>query len=812
MPPTSSYKISSDLVISSWNLLTNPDNLVQSCRGYTVVDSKKTKGQVIADFHVKSTGRSEAVLANAENSKASRNVGGQSAALTATCSSDHLDTEPRKYDTGDKITRQTSLSKSKKLETVNSVALPYEDQICNNDFNVKGDLVRHTKTHGTKRSFQCDVCGSKFSRSQHLQEHERTHTGERPFRCNVCGLGFKKLGNLTRHTKTHTGEHPFKCDDCGRGFSRPDALAKHALVHTDERPFQCDVCGSAFSRSDCLTEHKRIHTGERPFQCEICPKNFNSSGSLKYHIKTHSNDRSFKCKKCGKGFLKKSYLHNHEFVHGSAPPFECDACNVRFCYKSSLKRHVCTHSEKQPYKANRKSRKISNKRCTTDRNPVRPGPDFNVKGDFVRHTKTHDTKRSFKCDACEYECVSASTLAKHKRSHTGERPFPCDVCEKTFTQKDHLKKHKRIHTGERPFKCEVCEKKFTQNSSLTKHKRIHTGERPFKCEICGRKFSNSDNLKRHAKIHASERPFKCDACEKTFAQKYDLKDHKMTHTDKFPFKCTECSKGFRRKTNLNNHTFIHSSPPFKCDACNVRFCYKSSLKRHVCTHSEKQLYKANRQSRKISNKRCTTDRNPVQPGPDHNNEKSFKGSHCNASLTSTTNQHIKPKTHTTNSETEFTTPDDVSTITQLPSVSNQPSTSDIHINKSQNQEEYGECSEYTETVALLNEFANTYPITPMDPGSCEHHDHDDHFLDQEMPEATFPDKQNADAGYLITQLHPVAGWPLTSGIHVNKSQHQEKHEETADVLDYNYLQTIPPPKPSWDSDYSPGDYDDFLCP
>ena len=599
MSPTSSYKISSDLVISSWNLLTNPDNPVQSCRSNAVVDSKKTKGQVIADFRVESTSGSEALLASAENSKASSNVGGQSAAaLTATCSSDHLDAEHSKYDTSDKISRQTRLSKSKKPGTINSVALSDENQMCNTDFNVKGDLVRHTKTH--------------------------------------------------------------------------------------------------------------------------------------------------------------------------------------------------------------------------------------------------DTKRSFQCDACEKTFVNASTLAKHKRSHTGERPFPCNVCEKTFTQKDHLKEHKRIHTGERPFKCEVCEKKFTQNSSLTKHKRIHTGERPFKCEVCGRKFSNSDNLRRHAKIHTSERPFKCevcekefnqksnliiherihtgerpfkcDACEKTFAQKYDLKDHKMTHTDKFPFKCTECSKGFRRKTNLNNHTFIHSSPPFKCDACNVRFCYKSSLKRHVCTHSEKQLYKANRQSRKISNKRCTTDRNPVQPGPDHNNEKSFKGSHCNASLTSTTNQHIKPKTHTTNSETEFTTPDDVSTITQLPSVSNQPSTSDIHINKSQNQEEYGECSEYTETVALLNEFANTYPITPMDPGSCEHHDHDDLFLDQEMPEAIFPDKQNADADYLITQLHPVAGWPLTSGIHVNKSQHQEKHEETAEVLDYNYLQTIPPPKPSWDSDYSPGDYDDFLCP
>ena len=130
---------------------------------------------------------------------------------------------------------------------------------------------------------------------------------------------------------------------------------------------------------------------------------------------------------------------------------------------------------------------------------------------------------------------------------------------------------------------------------------------------------------------------------------------------------------------------------------------------------------------------------------------------------------MKSKAHTINSETGLTTLGDISTITQLPSVSNQPSTSDIYINKSQNQEGYGEYSKYTATVALLNEFSDTYPITPMDPGSCEHPDH--LFPDQEMPKATFPDKQNADAGYLIIQLHPVAGWPLTSGIYADKSKH-----------------------------------------
>ena len=526
MSPASSYKISSDLVISSWNLLTNPDNLVQSCQSNAVVDSKKTKGKTIANFRVGSASGSEAVLSSAENSKASSNVGGQSVALAATCSSDHLDAEHSRYDTGDKISRQTMLSKSKQLETVNSVALSYEAQICNNDFNVKGNLVRHTKTHGTKPSFQCDECGYECVSASQLKWHTRTHTGERPFQCEECGKAFTKKSNLI----------------------------------------------------------------------------------------------------------------------------------------------------------------------------------------------------------------------KHERIHTGERPFPCDVCEKAFNQKHHLIKHKRIHTGERPFPCDVCEKAFNQKHDLIRHQRTHTDERPFKCEVCGSGFGRLDHLKKHKKIHTDAHPFQGNIGMKTFTKASSLKDHINTHSDgrRLPFKGTECGKGCIKKFHFNNHAFSHSSPhPFKGDACDASFW------------------------------------------------------------------------QTTNSETEFTTPDDVSTITQLPSVSNQPSTNDTHINKSQNQEEY---REYTETVALLNEFSDMYPVTPMDPGSCEQHD--DLFLDQEMSEATFPDKQNADTGYLITQLHPVADWLLTSGIHVNKSQHQEKYEEIAEVLDYDHVQTIPPPKPSRDSGYLPGDYDDddFLCP
>ena len=661
VPSAGACKTSPDLMISSWNLLVEPDILVQPRRGDTTVDSRKTQGKAIADFRVESTSGSEALLASAENRKASRkanrkassNVGGQSA-LTAGCSSDHLDTEQGKYDTGDKISRPTRLSKSKKPKAINSVAPPREDQICNTDLKVKDDLARHTKTHGTKRSFKCDICKSKFSNSSNLKRHARTHTGKRPFQCGICESTFSRMEYLTVHTR----------------------------IHTDERHFQCDECGKAFIQENNLIKHKRVHTGKRPFPCDICEKTF----TQKHHLK------------------------------------------------------------------------------------------------------------------------------EHKRIHTGEYPFPCDECGKAFTQKKSLTVHKRTHTGEHPFQCNACGKAFTQKKSLTVHKRTHTGERPFQCNACGKAFNQKQSLTVHKRSHTNEHPFQCSVCMKNFGRVDVLKTHMKTHSNDRPFKCKECGKGFLRKSCLDNHTFSHSSTlPFKCDVCDRSFYHKSSLARHVCNNSKKHPHKANKKSSKISRKRFTNDRNPGQPEPDHNNEKSFKSSHRNASFTSTTtsNQHIKPKNHTTNSKTGLTNPGDVSTTSQLPSVSNQPPTSDIHVNKSQKQGKHGEYSEYAETVALLNEFADTYPIT-LEPGSFEHHD--DLFLDQEMPEATFPDRQNANADCLITQLHPVVDWPSTSGIHVDKSQDQEKYEEIVAVLAYNYLQPSPP-KPSRGSGYPPGNFinDDFLC-
>ena len=568
-----------------------PDILVPPCQDHAVMDSRKTKGTAITDFRVDSISRSEAVLASAENSKANNNVGRQ-AALTAICSSDHIDAEHSKYDTGDKISRPTRRSKSKRPEAINSVALPYEDQMYNAGFNVKGDLACHTKTHDPERSFKCDACDREFTTANNLKRHTRTHTNERPFQCDVC-----------KHT-----------------FRRADHLRVHKRTHTNERRFQCDLCAQKFTQKHSLMVHERSHTGELPFQCDVCKKKFTQK-------------------------------------HG---------------------------------------------------------------------------------------------LTVHKRIHTGERPFRCDECHHTFSRADHLLIHKRTHIGKRPFQCAICNKDFTQKTHLRVHMDSHLDPHRFKCGMCGAGFPRKSSLGNHMHTHDETRQFKCDKCGNAFRTNQALWSHKFTHSNKYPF---------------------------ECDTCNAKFKIKSILTRHKKIHTDKQPHKANRKSSKISSKRFTNDRNPDQLEPDHNNKKSFKSSHCDASFTSAiSTQHIKPKNHTMHSETGSTNPDNVSTTNQLPSMSNQPSTSVTHVNKSQNQEKY---AEYVKTVALLNEFADAYPVT-LKPGSCEH---DDNLsFDQEIPEETFSDRQNTDAGYLITQWHPVAGRPSTNGIHINKSQNQKKYEEYAEYV------------------------------
>jgi hypothetical protein len=90
-----------------------------------------------------------------------------------------------------------------------------------------------------------------------------THAGL--FTCDVDGCTsktFKRRGDLTRHSKTHGSQRrhdcpALHCDRTGkRGFTRRDKLTDHILAgHDDDTMFACPTCHKSLSR-DLFSIHK----------------------------------------------------------------------------------------------------------------------------------------------------------------------------------------------------------------------------------------------------------------------------------------------------------------------------------------------------------------------------------------------------------------------------------------------------------------------------------------------------------------------------------------------------------------------------
>uniref|UniRef100_A0A8C3HPB4 Uncharacterized protein n=1 Tax=Chrysemys picta bellii TaxID=8478 RepID=A0A8C3HPB4_CHRPI len=186
------------------------------------------------------------------------------------------------------------------------------------------------------------------------------------------------------------------------------------------------------------------------------------------------------------------------------------------------------------------------------------GKSFRLKGNFVKHLRSHAKVRPYKCTECEKSFNCQSELLRHQMIHRGEKPYKCSECEKSYSRKVYLLNHQRVHTGERPFQCTACEKSFRQKAVLISHQRLHTGERPYKCSECGKSFTQQSKLTNHYRIHTGERPYKCTQCDNSFSEKSKLNNHYRIHTGERPYKCTECEKSYCRKEYLLNHQRLHT--------------------------------------------------------------------------------------------------------------------------------------------------------------------------------------------------------------------------------------------------------------
>ncbi|XP_073829106.1 uncharacterized protein [Musca autumnalis] len=246
--------------------------------------------------------------------------------------------------------------------------------------------------------------------------------------------------------------------------------------------------------------------------------------------------------------------------------FKCAICDKFYFTTIGLNAHMEVHEPKtktisKPSTSNgsRKRRRRKQKAATTttddseeetQREPVKKEAKEVI-------PKTKDTqpkpKKTYPCNICGKEMISASKLRYHMVMHTGEKDYLCTMCPKAYSTIYALKHHMRAHTGERPYECKFCGDRFLRPTTLKSHMRRHTGERPYGCEICGKRFIQHSSMATHMKLNHMDKTIACPYCDKKYARQTDLNVHLLSHSGDKPFACKQCPSRFTRQSNLNKH-------------------------------------------------------------------------------------------------------------------------------------------------------------------------------------------------------------------------------------------------------------------
>lgn len=329
-----------------------------------------------------------------------------------------------------KITKDSTSGPAKRLKRKG-----FGCRTCGSYFRTPKEAYAHKKEkrHAEFTSLVCELCGESFIR-QKKALHMRIHHERVTFKCDICQREFNLRNNLLRHKMRHTGEKPFSCLYCDKRFNQKVTLQVHEKIHTEKVKQECEFCHRVFYRPVLFERHIRKHLNQmkptvprlKNYACQYCTAKFSHPGSLKYHYKMHKEPQ-FLCNRCGKAYITKSLLESHMRTHTGEKPYPCEICSKPFASRSTLENHRLIHTGERPFKcqycpfAFRQFPHLQlHERTHTGEKPyVCPicCKSFSFKGNLTVHIRMHTGERPYKCDICEKGFAHLSAMKNHRLNH-----------------------------------------------------------------------------------------------------------------------------------------------------------------------------------------------------------------------------------------------------------------------------------------------------------------------------------------------------------------------------------------------------------
>ena len=159
--------------------------------------------------------------------------------------------------------------------------------------------------------------------------------------------------------------------------------------------------------------------------------------------------------------------------------------------------------------------------------------------------------RAFKCSCCSKRTTTLKELNAHFIQN--HRRVKCDMCEEELNTPSSLKKHKYTHCEDK-YTCRSCDREFPFESQLRSHHHSHRRGHSYFCVYAGYNKScrQPGDLNAHAKTHYTSL-MTCEHCKYSTHDIRNLKSHMRKHTQVQTFCCKQCDRMFTHTMQLIRH-------------------------------------------------------------------------------------------------------------------------------------------------------------------------------------------------------------------------------------------------------------------